>query len=130
MLGGENELGKDRVTLFIKNVNISVLHTDKHLWRIHYNESINERYKHRRGYYTYGTMVSTVGVFNVNYLRYSSTQGDILLSFCVAKLYNGNNGISKSNISTIDLIKRIGSGLSNVMCMDKLPAMYMTQACL
>lgn len=114
-------MGKDRVTLYIKNVNISSLYDDKSLWITYSGEAFKDKYKHRLGFYTHGAKICNIGVFNVQYLRYSSTNGDLLLSFSVAKLYNGNNSIPKGNISTTDLVKRIGNELSDVLYIDKLP---------
>lgn len=121
VLGGQNELGKDKVIIYIKNVNIYALYSDRSVWETYSVEAFKDKYRHRVSYYKCGCKVCNIGVFNVNYLRYSSVQGDLLLSFSVAKFYNGNNSISKGNISTSDLTKRISNALSYVLCMDKLP---------
>jgi hypothetical protein len=114
-------LAKDKVIICIKNVNIVSLYNYKSLWRAYSKKAFTDKYKHRVSFYTHGAMICNIDIFNINYSRYSSTQGDIFLSFSVATLYNGNNSIPKGNISNIDLVKRIGEALSNVLYMDKLP---------
>lgn len=114
-------MGKDRISLFVSTVNINSLCNDKHQWKSYSLEDFKNKYEHRMSYYRYGAMVYNTSIFNVNYLRYSKTYGDLCISFSVAKLYNGNNSICKGIISPTDLVKCIKEGLSDVLDMDKLP---------
>ncbi|EKQ57250.1 MULTISPECIES: hypothetical protein [unclassified Clostridium] len=115
-------MGKDRIRISIKGVNINSLRNDKSQWSIQYNKDLGDKYKSRMSYYSYGSMICNLGIFNVSYLRYSNTYGDMYISFSIAKLYNGNNSTPKSNIFTADLIKRIYNGIDSIVYVDSLPS--------
>lgn len=114
-------MGKDREIICVKGVNINSLYNIEKLWTTYFKDSFKNKYKHRTSYYTYGAKICNIGIFNVSYLRYSSTMGDLFISFSVAKLYNGNNSIAKSNISSTDVIKRIFNELDCILYTDMLP---------
>lgn len=123
-------MGKDRLTIFMKDVHIDALssdmyiwetHLNKNFWKTHNSESFNAKYNQRRYYYSFGSMTCDAGVVRVEYLRYSSTKGDMLVSLSVADLYHGNNSLPKSIIDKSEFIQRLLGELRCVMDINELP---------
>jgi hypothetical protein len=114
-------MGKDRVTICIKDVDDNCLSGEKAHWNYHYSDTYKDNHKKRSEYYRFGAMSCNIGVFNVKFSKYLSTRGDLFISFSVAKLYHGNNSIAKGNISVTDLIQRIKRELSGVLHTEILP---------
>lgn len=113
-------MAKDRQVLFINNISSDILHNNS-LWRTYSYSNSNNKYKHRGGYYTYGVMKCDINGFHIEYLRYSPTKGDLLISYNISILYNGNNSIPKSNVCAIDLTKCINQSLKEVLYTSRLP---------
>ncbi|WP_297430623.1 hypothetical protein [Clostridium sp.] len=123
IIGGDFEIGLDRTKLFIRNVNINALININTIWTSYSAETFKDKYKHRITYYKHGVMVCDTGVFHLEYLRISLSNGDLIISFSIAKAFNGNNSIPKSNISDSDLYSLLESRLNYVLDMKQLPSM-------
>jgi hypothetical protein len=123
-------MGKDAVRIFIQNIDLNTLDFNntsqwtskkKTHWKPTSSSINSSQYKHRQQRYPYCTLVTDSGCIHVEYMRYSQSMGDLLLTLSVAELYMGNNSFQMYVIDVDDLIHRIKLELRFVLDISLLP---------
>lgn len=119
-------MAKDRISLFIPNLPEAILKADGDTWNArnyrgkwHTNKSSES--DHRSMKYLYGSLSCKAGYIDVQFLKFSSEYGDLLLSLSVAEIFNFTNAIPKSVVSGLELAQKILSDLKYVLDISKLP---------
>lgn len=123
-------MAKDMVRVFLKNIHNDVLIQKlpsswccKKLHRQNTTSSQvkEKRYKKRQEKYLFGTMTTDSGCIHAEYMRYSKTMGDILLTFSLPDLYFGNNSHLWYDFDSNEFSRKTLNELRFVLDVQKLP---------
>lgn len=119
----------DLKRFFIKTIDIkdlfligSPLWTTKRSYKwTNHKTPLPSKYQKRPDLYIYGTLSADSGCVHLEYMRYTKTKGDLLLTTSLPELYHDNNSHFLSQIEMDDLEKRVLNEIRFVIDISKVP---------
>lgn len=119
----------DRIRIFIPSLPESILKHEKSWdskqykgpWKSRSADDISARHPRRVPKYKFGSFSAKVGVFDVDFLKYSQENGDLFFSCSVSELYFMHNYIPKSCVISEEFAELSLDFLSEVLDETLLP---------